>query len=626
MSTRFVSFLFPFCGIGPGAMGFLRSSITLLGREHRVRAAGGIDIDKEACADFRRFTGSPALCADIAALTPDDLRAFAGDTAPDGTFCSAPCVGSSGLISDAKAQEQRYVDLNQLTLIWTRLMLATWKTPPRVLLYENVPGITRRAAGMLKELRKLLRGAGFVIHEGFHDCGEIGGLAQRRRRWLLVARRQDAVPALLYQPPKRRVRGVGEVLGELPMPGDPAAGPLHRLPRVSWLTWVRLALIPAGGDWHDLPASVALPSATRGGEAFRNAYRVTGWDEPKGVVTAGTAPGSGGGVVADPRMPCQVRKGDRAYNNVYRVIQWDDPSVSVIGATRPGSGALSVADPRMHDPAKHSRPFNPHVHGVIPWDGPAHTITATTSSPGNGPFSVADPRPTRGFDGSYGVTAFDQPAATVRAFDHPSKGIASVADPRMAGRDPDKVNFTTLGVQPWDEPSGAVQGESMPSNGRFSVADPRLGCEPRNGAYGIVPWDRPSGTVTAAMCHDNDESSVADPRIPTDWRKPPGDPLPIIIALDGTWHRPMTTLELAVLQGLPATMDGEPLVLTAGTAARQRMHVGNAVPVGAAEAIARQMLLTLAYSDAGTWALSGEGGDVWVQPERIEWSAGEVIQ
>jgi hypothetical protein len=144
---------------------------------------------------------------------------------------------------------------------------------------------------------------------------------------------------------------------------------------VSWLTWVRLALIPAGGDWRDLPDRVSMPNTRR----------------------------------------------------------------------------------------------------------------------------VADPRPTKGFNGTYGVI-------------------------------------------PMSDPAGTVTGEAASSTGAFSIADPRLGCEPRNGAYGIVPWDRPSGAVTAAGQHDNDEASVADPRIPADWRKPPSDPPPVIVALDGTWHRPMTTL------------------------------------------------------------------------------------
>jgi site-specific DNA-cytosine methylase len=606
VSQRTYRVLFPFCGIGPGAMGFLRAGVKLLGSDVRFTSVGGIDVDAEACADFERLTKSPSLCADIFLLTCEMLRAFAGAVAPDVVFSSAPCVGASGLVSEAKAAEQYYQDLNQLALIWTRTMLATWATPPRMLIYENVPGIKRRAAGMLKELRKLLRAHGYVLHEGSHDCGELGGLAQHRKRWLLVARRVDSVPTLLYQPQKKRVRGVGEVLGELPMPGDPAAGPLHRLPRVSWLTWVRLALIPAGGDWRDLPAQVAMPCATNGKNQHNNKFKVHGWDDPSGTVIGATRPGSGAASVADPRLA--PSDGRHAYK--YRVVRWAAPVGAVTGSTDIQTGAPSVADPRLHDPARHKREHNDHVYGVLRWVDAAHAV-AGKSHPGNGPFTVADPRPAKGFNGSYGVNGWTDPANVVTGSASPSKGVFAVSDPRVSG----EPHGGSHGVRPWTEPSGAVSGETWPSNGEFSLADPRLTCEPRNGAYGIVAWTQPSGTVTASGQHDNDEASVADPRIPEDWRDPPGDPVPIIIALDGTWHRPMTTLELAVLQGLPPVLDGKPLTLSARTEANRRKHIGNAVPVGTAEAIARQMLLTLANADAGRFVLSAEGGDVWVDRE-----------
>ena len=87
----------------------------------------------------------------------------------------------------------------------------------------------------------------------------------------------------------------------------------------------------------------------------------------------------------------------------------------------------------------------------------------------------------------------------------------------------------------------------------------------------------------------------------------------IILAADGTWHRPLTTLELAVLQGLPAVVGGKPLRL-AGNASEQREHIGNAVPVGTAKAIAEQMLRTLLAADQGDLFLSST--PIWVSPQQ----------
>lgn len=63
----------------------------------------------------------------------------------------------------------------------------------------------------------------------------------------------------------------------------------------------------------------------------------------------------------------------------------------------------------------------------------------------------------------------------------------------------------------------------------------------------MVPWDGQSGAVSGSAAHDNGRWSVADPRpMPA-----PADKLVCRIrALDGTWHQPFTTLELAALQSL----------------------------------------------------------------------------
>src|SRR5207249_4660510 len=61
----------------------------------------------------------------------------------------------------------------------------------------------------------------------------------------------------------------------------------------------------------------------------------------------------------------------------------------------------------------------------------------------------------------------------------------------------------------------------------------------------------------------------------------------IIRALDGTWHRPFTTLELAALQGL--LEPDEHLELEGRSDSAWRERIGNAVPSPTAAAIASVM-------------------------------------
>lgn len=580
---------FPFCGSGGGALGCAHAAAEVLGEHVSFRVLGGIDNDPLACRDFEALCAAPALCADVASLTPAELRAFAGRAAPDMVFLSPPCKGHTALISAKKRKEAKYQRMNTLGLDWVRLMLETWREPPKLVLFENVPRVTTHGRDFLADIKTLLAAHGYVFHGGYHECGELGGLAQLRRRFLLVARHAASVPPLLYQPPRLRVRGCGEVLEALPLPArDGAGGRMHRMPRISWRNWIRLALIPAGGDWRDLPGVLGVGQPRR--EQFRR-YRVTGWTEPSPTVGGVGTNGSYG--VGDPRV-----RG--AYDHGYAVLRWEQPSYTVAGGSHPGQGAYSVGDPRVEAAvgelgagAKLHAGGSFETYGITPWDAPARTVTGE-SRPSNGRFSIADPRvelipqarnPNLHWS-KYQVRGWEEPAKTVTSAMRVGSGAPSVADPRVAAM------FTLE-----------------------DVACPRQ----RPGAYGVLEWRGSSRTVTGAAKLDNGTWSVADPRLP------PGSPSydvedldakpeapPVIVSQDGTWHRPLTTLELAVLQGFPPFIDGKPLEL-GGSLTSCRERIGNAVPPPAAKALAEQMLVTLACADAGAQRLDGDL-DVWVDP------------
>lgn len=148
------------------------------------------------------------------------------------------------------------------------------------------------------------------------------------------------------------------------------------------------------------------------------------------------------------------------------------------------------------------------------------------------------------------------------------------------------------------------------------VVDRRLTCKPRNGSYGVQDWNQPGKTVIGAGDIHAGAAAVADPRIPGD--REVLDPPPVIIALDGTWHRPLTTLELAVLQSLkPIMPDGRPLQLAGNSDARWRERIGNMVPKNAAKAIGEEILLSFLASEfEDDWKLSAQG--IWVVPGKRE--------
>nr|MDA8122451.1 DNA cytosine methyltransferase [Deltaproteobacteria bacterium] len=446
-------------------------------------------------------------------------------------------------------------------------------------------------------------------------CGEIGGLGQRRKRYLMIARNPKKLAPFIYQPPKRPLKTIGDVIGPLALPDDPSLGPMHRLPRLKWLTWLRLALIPAGGDWRDLqkitPEEYRIVRTEWG--TTGNALTVQPWDKPAATVTSSTRlSGSSPAAVADPRL--KEKTGYNGSPGLYGVNGWDDPAKAITGGMRvPCSNTpAAIADPRLPD----SKGVYPNRFKVNRFDEPAPTITGDTDVQ-CGAQSIADPRLTATepiFNHAYKVTKFDEPAGTVTSGGRPSNGGTCIADVRLK-HDPRPGVYRILRM---DETSPTIVGASSvgTSNGPQAVADHRLGCKPRSGSYGVQQWDEPSSAIVGAGDIHAAAAAVSDPRIPSNNERP--DPPPVIVALDGTWHRPLTTLELLALQSFPVQFaDGTPVVLAGKSDSRYRERIGNAVPPDASKGIHDQILLALVQNAVGETFVLGTT-DVWVRRDKQE--------
>lgn len=606
--------MFPFSGIGGGAHGALAAEIKTQGYRVKFRSLGGFDFNLDACTDFEMLTDSRGYCLAMEAMTVDVIRSI-WPVGPDLVLMSPPCKSFSSLTSDSQAATPKYVAMSNLAVLWLRRSLEAWKDHlPGLILFENVPRIASRGRPLLEACYSIFKEYGYVMTESTHDCGELGGLAQKRKRFLLAARNPSRVAQLLYEPIKRRVRACGEVLGQLPMPDDPSMGPMHVLPGISWLNSVRLALIPAGGDWRDLPGVLEEHQARR--EKFRR-QRVEDWEEPSATV-AGPG-GNGPQNVADPRIK---KPNQNKHWNKHDVRSWQEPAGTVIGATRPGSGAPSVADPRI-DPDLGFVPQTgfAHTYHVTDWDDPAGTVTTGTSVSSGGT-AVADPRPVRDRDTGFNslmVVPWEEPGRTVTSEARSTTGPFSVADPRI------KTGYDhAYRVLSMNEPSFVVHGKAHPGTGAYSVADPRLNCSPRAGAWGVLSWDEAAKTVIGVSQISKGPFAVADPRTNqilcvirdrerAPHKKPNQGFAPLIVSKDGTWHRPMTTLELAVLQALPVKLKGRPLVLTGKSHTAWRERIGNCIPSDTMKAIAEEMLLTLLYSKI-SFSISG-GSTIWVETD-----------
>ena len=485
--------------------------------------------------------------ADWKEATPADIRRAAGNERPNAVFISSPCKGASGLLSETLSKTPKYQAYNELTLRCVWLMAEAWADDPvDLIVFENVPRVATRARHLIDQINQLLARYGFAAAETTHDCGVIGGLAQSRKRFLLVARHIEKVPPFLYEPEKKQLRAVGDVLGRMPLAGDVRGGPMHRIPNLQWKTWVRLAFVEAGGDWRSL-----------------NKLAVTN------------------GHLSDYLI---LPERHRDYLGVNR---WTESTGAISGRGTPTTGAYSIADPRFD-----SGNYDCGQYGLCGWKETMGAVI-NVKSPGQGTFSVQDPRlPANAAVDRYAIT----PAAECS-----TDGALTVQDPRALHRTAGDAYLT-------------------------------------GGHYGVVPWSGPSGAVSAAAGYDNGRWSVADPRtdMSTLLPAPSQKTVAVIRALDGTWHRPFTTLELAAIQSLidpdehwsddpqtQAEIDLKKkgdylagLVLHGYSDSAHRERIGNAVPPDAAESIADVMGVTLLLARSGeTFVLSAM--PIWVQPVAI---------
>jgi site-specific DNA-cytosine methylase len=579
------------CGLGGGAKGFNRAKPVVGTLQAEWRCLGGIDVDPAGLRDFQRLAGVPGTLLDLFTrsqytrfhgveppagwreATPDDIRRAAQNDDPDAVFISSPCKGASGLLSETMSLTPKYQALNELTLRCVWLMCEAWKhNPVSLIVFENVPRLATRGRHLLDQIGKLLEYYGYAVAETTHDCGVIGGLAQSRKRFLLVARHVEKVPPFLYEPEKKTLRAVGDILGRMPLAGDiDAAGPMHRVPALQWKTWVRLALVTAGKDWRSLNELAIEDGYLRDliiVPEYRAGYLgVHDWRDTAGTVAGRSSPTNGAFSVADPR----AREGALQYQQ-YGVRRWDETSGAVIGVKSPGQGTFSVADPR--DPGIGHAKYN-----VAQWDGVSRTVISGSTT-GQGAFAVQDPRHMGAAKHSneFRIVPYNRATQTVTS----AHGTGQcVADPRPG--------------------MAKEKGDAYLTGGH----------------YGVVGFDQAAGAVSASACHDNGRWSVADPRMPA-----AADRLTCIItSLDGTWHRPFTTLELAALQSL---VDPEEQLELDGLSDQSwRERIGNAVPPDAAEAIGHVMGTTLLLAGAGeTFMLSNM--PIWVRPVAVGLSVSQL--
>lgn len=589
-----------FCGLGAYTLGTLRARSR---SGSRFESIGAFDIDELACRDFELLTGAMAQRVDLGKIKPWQM-AKRCEGVPDVVVMSPPCKGFSGCLPESMSKQEKYESLNKLAYDSVKLAVKSWPEQlPKLILLENVPRMINRGAKWLAKITKLLRKHGYEINLEPHDCGEWGGLAQKRERLLLVARLKSACPSFLLRPENLGLRPMSSVLWQLPppVPGSTAGGPHHRLPKINRLNWLRLATVPPKFDWRCIPMRVRMVDVDprMGGNTTNRQtgfYGVCSSDEPSHTVIAQARAGNASWAsVTDPRL------GDRAsrQNGGFGVNDRERPSHAVLGEGTSRNTFSSVADDRVE----------PRFAGCI----------------NNGPLELGDgeidPRSACSrFEDAIGVSDVDRPYKTpVIGHQKIENSPSSVADHRVVLPSVQPQNRGNYGVQDPARPSAVVRGAHRPTTAPASVADSRELFRPTHELVAGQPFtgDR-EAWVNGEFWLVGPEVEIVEGARGTHM---------IIRAPDGTVHRPMTTAELMMLMNIPVWhRPGDPTELEIGDPSGQwvqlqgsdklvREHVGNAVPVETAKRIGVVMLELLDLGATESFSLSS--GGIWVREHAL---------
>lgn len=268
-----------FCGAGGMSLGLEAAGFELV---------AAVDNWAPAAESYRQNFQHTLLEKDISSFGLPDLHSASIDPGSvDVVVGGPPCQGFS-IQRIGKNEDDR----NNLVLQFARIVA---EVSPKAFVMENVPGLLgKRGIHLSTELMELFSRAGYDVNKRILDAASYG-VPQYRRRVFFVGTRRDlginyAFPVQTHE--EGQYVSVREAIADLPSPPDdftaPPGDPLHRRMRISQLNLKRLALIPPGGGFEDLPPEMRVPCHRNGASKIghRNVYGRLAPDRPSGTITA----------------------------------------------------------------------------------------------------------------------------------------------------------------------------------------------------------------------------------------------------------------------------------------------------------------------------------------------------
>lgn len=260
-----------FCGVGGLSYGLTQAGINVV---------AGVDIDSNCEFAFEENIQAPFFERDIRKVTGDELIKLYPKSGIRLLAGCAPCQPFSRHMRGADTSEdEKWTLLDE----FSRLVR---EVKPELVTMENVVGLSSTV--VFKSFVAELEALGYFVD--WRSChGVRFGLAQNRRRLVLVASNIAPIKVPKDQLLRSQSKTVRDVIGKLPPVASGQCHPRDRLHRARSLTDLNLRRIRSskpGGTWRDWPESLRSACHRKAtGASFQSVYARMEWDAPAPTIT-----------------------------------------------------------------------------------------------------------------------------------------------------------------------------------------------------------------------------------------------------------------------------------------------------------------------------------------------------
>ncbi|MCP4364226.1 MAG: DNA cytosine methyltransferase [Planctomycetes bacterium] len=277
-----------FCGAGGLTLGLKRAGFNV---------ALGIELHRGIAETYRaNHKKTELLRKCVTDVTGQEIFKLLGKKKIDLVAGCPPCQGFSQLTEKYKRRDSR----NGLVLEMARIIE---ETKPRMVMMENVPGITTKGKLILEEFVGRLKRMGYLINMDVLQMADYG-VPQSRKRFVLLAGKGFYIP--LPKPThcsggdeQKKLKPwvtVSEAIRNMAKPvtlskaikkGGPERFNWHVVRDLKPISIERLKAVKEGEDRTALPRRLRPKCHRKSNKGFKNVYGRMRWDEISPTITSG---------------------------------------------------------------------------------------------------------------------------------------------------------------------------------------------------------------------------------------------------------------------------------------------------------------------------------------------------